>query len=711
MAGGALDNLIVLERSDTPGAAFTASLLADFGAEVFVCEPQSGTPLRAMGPPGGLLWKILARNKKSVVLGDDFENTLRKADLLVTDRALLQHKDDPLLAAWDALPESERPLLVEVFPPGADRPDLWPGQLRPEFAAAAAGMMALTGEENAAPLQPEAPIVDYLAGALAAARALGALRRTHLTGDIEHPISMALHQAVQRLIEWQLPIASVFGKAEVRRGNSFPLNAGIANMHRCAEGIYIAISAVTQVTAERLMQMVGGDALRADPRFATAAARQKDLSALYRIIDAWVGARTLAEVEAAAAAHDVILGPIFTTSEILANAHMKARASFQTVDGITMPSILPHIDGLPASIKNLGPDIGAHGTQIPPRAARRAAPPQTPLPRFKVLELGSVIAGPLAGSLLAELGGDVIKIEPPGAGDPLRQMGPKKNGQPLWFGVSARAKHCVTLNLKHPEGKALFRKMLADADVLVENNRPGVLDRLGFGWKDMQDINPRLIQLSISGYGQTGPESARPGFGKIAEGMSGIVSLTGERDKSPLFVGFSLADASTGLFGAFAVMLALYRRDILGAPAARIDLALYEPLLRMADCQLALHEARDTPTLRNGTNDPYGFGASAHKSYACFQDDNGAWRFTLDTSETLVFDGLSLAQHSYFAARGDVCHTTAAEVGAVAVPGPIAPIDAPLFRAPAVGADNAAVFGALGLGPDDITRLQNDGVL
>ncbi len=316
MADGAFANLVVLELSDTPGAAFAASLMADFGAQVFVGEPKDGTPLRKLGPAGGVLWKILARNKKSVVL-DNLEEALRTADVLITDRATPP-------AAWEKLPAHERPLLVEVFPTGADRPDLWTGTPRSEFAAAAAGMMALTGEENGPAQQPEGPLADYLAGALAAARAFGALRLTHMTGEIAEPIAMALHQAVQRLIEWQLPVASAFGKAEVRRGNSFPLNAGIANMHRCKEGIYVAISAVTQVTAERLMQMIGGDALRTDPRYATSAARQKDLSVLYKIIDDWVGARTLAEVEAAAAASDVILGPVFTTTEILASKHMAA---------------------------------------------------------------------------------------------------------------------------------------------------------------------------------------------------------------------------------------------------------------------------------------------------------------------------------------------------------------------------------------------------
>jgi crotonobetainyl-CoA:carnitine CoA-transferase CaiB-like acyl-CoA transferase len=482
-------------------------------------------------------------------------------------------------------------------------------------------------------------------------------------------------------------------------------------MHRCKEGIYVAISAVTQVTAERLMQMVGGDALRTDPRFATSEARQKDLSGLYNIIDDWVGARTLAEVEAAAAASDVILGAVFTTTEILASKHMVARGNFTTLDGVTMPSVLPLIESVKTSIKNLGPAIGADGNKVT-RATPRITPARpAPVKRFKVLELGSVIAGPLAGSLLAELGGDVIKIEPPGAGDPLRAMGPKKNGVPLWFGVSARAKRCISLNLKDPDGKAMFRKLLSEADVLVENNRPGVLDRLGFGWKDMQVINPRLIQLSISGFGQTGPESAKPGFGKIAEGMSGIVSMTGERAKSPLFVGFSLADASTGLFGVFATMLALYRRDVLNAGGTRIDVALYEPLFRMLDCQLALHKP-GAPTLRNGTNNPYSFGMPGKDGarFSCTQS-NGVWHFTYDGTGVPVFDGASLAAHAYFITRGDVIRTTVPEIGEITVPGPIAPIDAPAFRAPAVGADNAAVLAELGVTAADVARLRTQGAI
>ena len=250
-----------------------------------------------------------------------------------------------------------------------------------------------------------------------------------------------------------------------------------------------------------------------------------------------------------------------------------------------------------------------------------------PLDGITVLELGMVLAGPFAGSLLADLGATVIKIEPPGTGDAARQMGPRKNGVSLWWGVATRGKKCITLNLKDPVARALFERLVLTADVVVENYRPGVLDRLGLGWQRLHAVNPRLVMLSITGFGQTGPGAGRPGFGKIAEGMSGIVELTGSPEQNPLFVGYSLADTTAGLFGVFAINLALYRRDVQGAGGAHIDLALYEPLLRMMEAQFAMHRAAGRAPNRSGSNDPYGWGRAAARdpAFAFVQASDGEW--------------------------------------------------------------------------------------
>lgn len=772
-----LNGLVVLEIADTPGAAFAVSLLADAGAEAIICEPPEGSRLRTLGfgALDSTRWQILARNKRSIALdwshpenGETLRALLHRADLLVTDLAPQDQAGHPWFAAYRALPEDSRPLMVELFPTGADRPDLWHWGILPEFASAASGVIALTGHTGKTPLLAEAPLADYLAGTLAAARALMALRTAYLTGRRSGPIETPLHQALHRMIEWQVPVATAFGRAETRMGNNFPMNAGIANMHPTGDGGYVAISAVTQATAVRLMTMVGGPELANDPRFATAEARAQGLETLYARIDAWTSARSTPEILKIAAEQDVVLGPIFTTAEIFADEQVRARGNIVEVpvDGggtVLMPSIAPTVEGWSRSIRRVGPTIGQDTNEIlyeltrhphesrdrtsDGRASRNMGPgvrrdDRTEAGRkLLVLELGAVIAGPFAGSMMAELGGTVIKIESPDAGDSLRKMGPAKNGVQLWFGTSARDKKCVTLNLKHPDGKAIFLQLVRMADVLVENFRPGVLTRLGLDWPALHEVNPQLVMLSISGFGQTGPQAGRPGFGKIAEGLSGIVTLTGEAGKAPLYVGFSLADAGAGLFGVEAVAAALYRRDVLGGHGTRIDLALYEPLMRMIDCQFALHGQGHAP-VRGGTNDPYGFGASSpdRPRFHMAETREGRWFMLalppgvaagagpawdgLSEAELLakaaenriplcpVMDGQSLANEPYYAARHDIIRGEIDGVGPLAAPGPIAGGPTRLFHPPAMGAANAEIYGGLlGLSDGDLARLRAEGVI
>ncbi|HEX4506606.1 MAG TPA: CoA transferase [Alphaproteobacteria bacterium] len=763
-----LKGLTVLEIADTLGAAFAGSLLADYNATVIVCEPPEGSKLRRLGPTAldDTRWKVLARNKQSVAAdwsanATKIRELLAQADMVIVDTAAPQRAGNPWFAVLETMQEAERPLVVEVFPTGADRPDLWPYASRAEFAGAASGVMALTGHTGKTPIQAEAPLTDYLAGTLAATRALIELRAARLTAARPATVSVPLHKAVQRMIEWQTPVATAKGRAETRMANNFPMNAGIANMHPTGDGKYVAISAVTQATAMRLMNMVGGPELCTDPRYATPEARSTGLSELYARIDAWTGARTTAEILETAAAQDVVLGPIYTTDDILADEQVAARGNVIEVDSVAMPSVTPRLSGLGAEIRNLGPAVGADNDLLASFPRRRESivghrdggemdsrlrGNDEPL---KVLELGAVIAGPFAGSLMAELGGDVVKIETPGAGDSLRGMGPAKDGWPLWFGASAREKSCVTLNLKHPEGKAMFLRLVAQADVLVENFRPGVLERLGLSWNDLRAVNPRLVMLSISGFGQTGPQTTRPGFGKIAEGLSGVVSLTGPGGQSPLFVGFSLADAAAGLFGIYGVAAALFRRDVLGGEGGRIDLALYEPLMRMLDCQLALHSDIGSPPARSGGNDPYSFGivSAGRPGFRSVGSASGDWYLVADATGrlndligeesledwgrrhsnaeiesalrelgldfTLVFDGMSIARSPYFQARGDVVETEHHGIGRITAAGRVdgARPD-PVYRPPGLGEDNEAVFGRLlGLDAMALERLAAEGVI
>ncbi len=208
--------------------------------------------------------------------------------------------------------------------------------------------------------------------------------------------------------------------------------------------------------------------------------------------------------------------------------------------------------------------------------------PRGPLAGLKVLELGQLIAGPFAGKTLADFGAEVIKIEPPGTGDPLRQWRLLHNGTSLWWQVQSRGKKSVVLDLRTPEGRADVARLAAECDVLIENFKPGTLEKWGLGFEELSRVNPGLIMLRISGYGQTGPYRDLPGFAVVAEAMGGMRHLMGEPGRVPVRAGVSLGDTLAALHGVIGVLLALQARSqsiSAEAPKGRgqvIDVALYE---------------------------------------------------------------------------------------------------------------------------------------
>src|SRR5574338_555625 len=190
---------------------------------------------------------------------------------------------------------------------------------------------------------------------------------------------------------------------------------------------------------------------------------------------------------------------------------------------------------------------------------------------IKVLELGQLIAGPFAGKTLADFGADVIKVEPPGVGDPLRKWRLLREGTSVWWEVQSRNKRSVCLDLREPEGQEAVRALAAEADVVIENFKPGTLEGWGLGWERLHALNPRLVMLRISGYGQTGPSKDRPGFGVIGESMGGLRHLTGEPGRVPVRVGVSIGDTLAALHGVIGV---LTEHDAFGAVRERAGSAL-----------------------------------------------------------------------------------------------------------------------------------------
>lgn len=213
-----------------------------------------------------------------------------------------------------------------------------------------------------------------------------------------------------------------------------------------------------------------------------------------------------------------------------------------------------------------------------------------PLAGLKVLELGQLIAGPFAGKTLADFGADIIKIEAPGAGDPLRKWRMLKDGTSIWWQVQSRNKRSLALDLRTQEGQDIVRRLAAEADVLIENFRPGAMEGWGLGPDALLSLNPRLIMLRISGYGQTGPYRNRPGFGVVAEAMGGLRHLTGEPGRVPVRVGISLGDTLAALHGVIGILLALQHRNTTGEGQV-IDVALYEAVFNCMESLLPEYSA------------------------------------------------------------------------------------------------------------------------
>lgn len=232
----------------------------------------------------------------------------------------------------------------------------------------------------------------------------------------------------------------------------------------------------------------------------------------------------------------------------------------------------------------------------------------------RVIEMGQLIAGPFCGKTLGEFGADVIKIEAPGAGDPLRNWRMLKNGTSVWWQVQSRNKRSLALDLRSPEGQDLARRLIADADVLIENFRPGTLEKWGLGWDELHALNPGLVMLRISGYGQTGPYRDLPGFGAIGEAMGGLRHLTGEPGRVPVRVGVSIGDTLAALHGTIGVLLALYHRKVNGGAGQMIDVALHEAVFNVMESLIPEYSAFGAVREAAGSALP---GISPSNAYAC----------------------------------------------------------------------------------------------
>ncbi|MCZ8292411.1 MAG: CoA transferase [Hylemonella sp.] len=387
----------------------------------------------------------------------------------------------------------------------------------------------------------------------------------------------------------------------------------------------------------------------------------------------------------------------------------------------------------------------------------------------RVIEMGQLIAGPFAGKTLGEFGADVIKIEAPGAGDPLRNWRMIKSGTSVWWQVQSRNKRSIALDLRSPEGQDLARQLIAEADVLIENFRPGTLEGWGMGWDELKKINPGLVMLRISGYGQTGPYRDMPGFGVIGEAMGGLRHLTAEPGRVPVRVGVSIGDTLAALHGALGVMMALYHRKVNGGAGQVIDVALHEAVFNVMESLIpeysafgAVREAagsalpgiapsnaypcRDGYVLVAGNGDSIfkrlmdsigrpdlgnapdlADNAGRVKRVAEIDAAIGTWTQTRSIVEVLdtlgaarvpagrVYTAKDIYEDPHYRARDMILNQHTRDGDDIAVPGIVPKLSGTpgtiRSSAPHLGDDTDSVLQQMGLSPDNIRALREKGIV
>ena len=268
--------------------------------------------------------------------------------------------------------------------------------------------------------------------------------------------------------------------------------------------------------------------------------------------------------------------------------------------------------------------------------AQPAAALQGPLKGLRVIDAGTMIAGPLAATQLADFGAEVIKVELPGIGDSMRHWTPMKEGRSLWWKVIARNKRLITLTLSKPRGQELFRELVRSADIVIENYRPGTFERWGLGYDALAKINPRLVMVRVSGFGQTGPYAKRGGYGTIAEAFSGIPSFTGFPDRPPTLPGFPMADSVAATFAAMSAMFAIYNRDHGSGRGQEIDVSLYEPLFRLVEAQVIGFDQLGIVKKRQGNR------LAEDSPRNTYQTSDGRW-IGISASSQRTFERLAMA--------------------------------------------------------------------
>jgi len=607
---GALEGVVVVELAQSLAGEFAGGLLADMGATVVKVEPRDGSPLRRRGPgiagEDSLYFQSENRGKYSVVA--ELPELTREpwlAKLLATADAVIEDLGPGRLEAVGLSPAAlcalnARLAVLRISPFGQTGP-LAGERGDDRIAQAFSGMQFATGFPDRPPIPVTVPLAEAWSAILGAGALLMAVFHARRSGHGQ-VVDIGLYQTALRMQEDVVIRHHRTGAVAARMGTE-SATVVPANVYPTGDGGWIALSGAGDQPFARLCEAIGEPDAVKDPRFATSAARLANRAAADELVRSWVARHDLADVEARFTKAGVAGTAVRSVDEIIDDAHVRARRSILSLKSFSgsdflAPAPTPRFSRTSARDPVGAPRLGEHtaivrasverlAARSSPAVRSSSAPGAGALAGVRVLDLSQWLAGPAAAALLGDFGAEVVMVELPVTGTASID-GPGSRG--VGFPVTNRNKRSITLDVRSARGRDVFLELVRLSDVIVENFRPGTLERWNLGPAALHAVNPRVVLLRSSGFGQSGPYAARAAFNPVGLAFGGMTYLNGFPDRPPCRDGVTAGDYSTALFNVLGVLAALLCRDRDGQGQV-VDTAMFECALRLTGDLLAVRSA------------------------------------------------------------------------------------------------------------------------
>jgi formyl-CoA transferase len=484
---------------------------------------------------------------------------------------------------------------------------------RPAFdciGQAMGGLTYLTGYPQSPPVKTGFAMAEYFAGAFNALAALIALYHRDIKDKKEGQwVDVSLYESIFRVSIANTILYDKLGTIMERAGNEIPALVAPGGNFMTMDGKWLVMTIPSDHLFVRLAKAMGNEGLAQDPRFALAENRLSHREEINKIVTDWFANHNMAEILNTFEEAEIPITSIYSIKDIFEDPHHQARGNIVEVDmpsvgKVKIPGVIPKFYNYPGSIKLPAPKLGEHNQEILPqitpinretiyeytreKKAISHISSDNALEGLRILDIATFGAGPFGTTILGDFGAEIIKVEMPVKGDRMRGIPPYYQGHSLFWIVESRNKKSITLDLRKEEGQKTLKELVKISDVVLENYRPGTLAKWNLSYEELKKVNEKIILVSVSGFGQTGPYHRRPSFDRIGLAMGGITYLTGYPEDPPVRPGMAMCDYLTSVLNALATMIAVYNRSKTGK-GEWVDVALFETILRISEYTIPLY--------------------------------------------------------------------------------------------------------------------------